>query len=154
MIGMDEKEFEEYAKSRYHPQIDYYNKAAISNHRAYAILQFVLIVLSAVVPVLIVIGGEPERWLAVLVSAVVAVTASTLKIFKFQENWISYRTTCETLRKEFYYYQARIHDYESADDPEAIFVDRVETLISRENTLWLISQKREEISKKKVASLT
>lgn len=149
---MDKKEFEEYLKNRYNQQIDYYNKAAIRNHRAYTILQFTLIILSAITPVLIVIGGESGRWLAVLVSAIVAITASTLKVFKFQENWINYRTTCETLRKEFHYFQARIYDYENVDDPEAVFVDRVETLISREHTLWLISHKREERGEKKVAS--
>ena len=65
-------------------------------------------------------------------------------MFKYQENWINYRTTCETLRKEIHYYNAGINDYEKSDDPMALFVRRVETFISRENTLWLTEQKKEE----------
>jgi len=74
----------------------------------------------------------------------VAISTAALKTFKYQENWISYRTTCETLRKEFHYYEAGIHDYEDAEDRESLFVDRVESLISRENTLWVITHEKDE----------
>ena len=141
---MDKKDFEEFLKNRYYQQIDWYDRKAARNHWAYKILQSTLIILSAITPVLVVVGGALERWLAVFISALVAIEASTLKVFKFQENWINYRTTCETLRKEIHYYKAKIYGYGNTDDPEALFVDGVETLISREHTLWLVSHKREE----------
>jgi len=79
----------------------------------------------------------------------VAILASVLKIFKYQENWINYRTTCETLKKELYFYDAGLNDYSSSKDKEAHFVERVESLISRENTLWLSIHKEEKKARQK-----
>ena len=78
----------------------------------------------------------------------VAIVASALKTFKFQENWINYRTTCETLKKEIHFYEAGIGEYANAEDKEVLFVERVENLISRENTLWL-SVHKEQIKREK-----
>ena len=65
---------------------------------------------------------------------------------KAQENWINYRTTCETLRKEKYFYDGGIGEYRSAANAEAIFIERVESVIARENTLWISAQKPESKS--------
>jgi LPS O-antigen subunit length determinant protein (WzzB/FepE family) len=81
-------------------------------------------------------------WITVAISAIVAIATTVIKTFKYQENWINYRTTCETLRKEKHFYTAKINEYDSAEDKEALFVDRVEALISRENTMWLTAQKQ------------
>jgi hypothetical protein len=102
--------------------------------------------LSAVTPVLVAILPEVTRWPAVLFSALVAIGVTSLKTFQYQENWINYRTTCETLRKEIHYYRAHLGDYRDAEDREAVFVEKIERLISRENTLWLSARlpKKEE----------
>ena len=110
----------------------------------YKNIQWCVIILASITPILVVIGGTWERWCAVIISVLVAIGISALKVFKYQESWINYRTTCETLRKEIHYYNAGIDDYKKSDDPMAIFVGRVETLISRENTLWLTVQKKEK----------
>ena len=141
---MDKDQFEDYLKSRYGKETNWYDKRAIWNHRAYQIFQWAAIVLSASTAVLVVIGNGPLKWFAVVVAMLVAISTAALKAFKYQENWISYRTTCETLRKEFHYYEAGIHGYEDAEDKEALFVDRVESLISRENTLWVITHEKDE----------
>jgi hypothetical protein len=78
-----------------------------------------------------------------LTSVIVAILTAALKTFKYQENWLNYRTTCETLRKEKYFYEAGLVEYASADDKEAAFVERVESLISRENTMWVSTHRAE-----------
>ena len=118
-------------------------------------MQWALIVLAAITPILIELDLNPLghvaangekggviQW-ATLTSAIVAILTAGLKTFKYQENWINYRTTCETLRKEKHFYDAGLGAYATAADTEAIFVDRVESLISRENTLWLSTHKPE-----------
>ena len=65
------------------------------------------------------------------------------------ENWITYRTTCETLRKEINFYEASIQGYDAVADKEALFVERVESLISREHTLWVTTHEKEEPPKRK-----
>ena len=80
-------------------------------------------------------------WSAVVISAIVAIGTTALKTFKYQENWINYRTTCETLRKEIHFYNAGVGEHKDTNDREALFVERVEALISRENTMWLTTRR-------------
>lgn len=145
---MDKNQFNGYLESRYRKETDWYDKKAIVNHRMYQIFQWTAIILSAFTPVLIVIGDGLVRWSAVAIAVLVAISTAALKTFKYQENWINYRTTCETLRKEYHFYEAGIQGYEGVEDKEALFVERVESLISRENTLWVVTHEKEEPSPK------
>jgi len=144
---MNKKDFEEYQKGRYRDQIDWYDKRAMENHRRYKVLQWTAIVLSVVTPILIIAEIGQSKWIVVVIAALVAISTAALKTFKYQENWINYRTTCETLRKEIHFYDACIQGYEAAEDKEALFVERVESLISRENTLWVITHEKDESGK-------
>lgn len=141
---MEVQEFERYLKERYYPQVEWYDKKAMWNQKAYRFLQWGIIILAAITPVFIAVTETLGKALPIVLSSLVAISSASLKAFKYQENWINYRTTCETLRKEIHYYNARIDDYSNADDPMGVFVKRVESLISRENTLWLTVQKQKE----------
>ena len=144
---METEDFQKYLKERYEPQIDWYDKKSIWNQKVYRHIQLSVIILAAITPVLVAINAEVVRWPAVFIAALVAIGTSILKTFKYQENWINYRTTCETLRKEIHFYRAGLGDYRNSDDREALFVERVESLISRENTMWLTTQRPKEEKK-------
>jgi hypothetical protein len=107
----------------------------------YILFQWILIILTAITPVIIAL--DLAKLIPIIISAIVAILTTGIKTFKFQENWINYRTTCETLKKEIHFYSAGIDDYASVEDKETKFIERVEALISRENTLWLIISKKE-----------
>ena len=144
---MNQEDFQKYLKERYENQTDWYDKKSIWNQKMYRRFQWAVIVLSAITPVLVaIVAIRPEvkvtSWPAVVISAIVAIGTTALKTFKYQENWINYRTTCETLRKEIHFYNASVGEYKDTDDREALFVERVEALISRENTMWLTTQRR------------
>jgi len=141
---MNKDDFKEYLKNRYYDQIEWYDKKAVYNEKMYKRLQTIVAILSVLTPIMLVAREEWLLWLAVVSSGIVAIGCALLKIFKYQENWINYRTTCETLRKEIHYHDAKLYDYRDAEDLEALFVERIEALVSRENTLWLISQKPEK----------
>jgi len=146
---LDKKDFDEYVNGRYCDQIKWYDEKSNYNHSAYTKLQWTLIVFSAMTPVLIAISfGLSDysylKWIAVITAIIVTITSSVLRIFKFHENWITYRTTCETLKKEIHYYKANVGEYYNNKDKEATFVQRVESLISQENTLWLNVSKKED----------
>lgn len=143
---MNREEFERYRKQRYDDQVKWYDKKAIRSHNAYNIFQWSLTILSALTPIFIILTVAENwiKWLAVGIAVCVVISNAALKAFKYQENWINYRTTCETLRKEIHFYTAGVQGYNTADDKEALFVDRVESLISRENTLWVITHEKEE----------
>ena len=140
---MEEKEYENYLKERYEPEVNWYDNRASRNKQYYYCFQWAVIIISAFVPVLIV-SMPTWKWITVTLSIILAIATAALKSFKFQENWISYRTIAETLKKEKHYYGASATEYATAENKERLFVERVEALISRENTLWMTIHKRRE----------
>ena len=139
---MEADKFEEYLKERYEHQVEWYDKKSSHHKWYYQCFQWGAIVISASVPALIV--SMPEKWFTVGLSIVLAIATTALKTFKFQENWVNYRTIAETLKKEKHYYDVGTIEYATAEDKEQLFVERVETLILSENTLWMAIQTKKE----------
>lgn len=143
---MNEKEFQAYLEKRYQDQVDWYDHKAGVNQKIYKRFQWIVIILSALTPVLVAFGSRYLDWVAIFISSLVAILTSALKTFRYQEHWLNYRTTCETLKKEKTYYDAEVGAYSDAEYKDKIFVERIESLISQENTTWLSTaqQKRKE----------
>ena len=140
---MEEEEFENYLKERYKPEVNWYDNKASQNKQYYEWFQWAVIIISASVPALVALIPA-WKWITVTLSIILAIATTALKTFKFQENWISYRTIAETLKKEKHYYDAIAIEYATAEDKKQLFVQRVEALISRENTLWMTIHRRRE----------
>jgi len=56
-------------------------------------------------------------------------------LYKYQENWVAYRSTCESLKHEKYLYNTKSTPYQGKDSFN-LLVQRVEMLISQENSSW------------------
>ena len=137
----DKEAFKRYIEERYDDQCRWYSHKASINKRNYYLFQTLIIVFSAITTLTIALGIYfPElRWLRLLALAMttgVTVFVSLQKVFRFQENWIEYRDTAESLKKEWYLYQAGLDEYAKAESADKSFVARVEGLISRQNTAW------------------
>ena len=159
---MDKADFDEYINGRYLEQIRWYDSKALWSKKWFSRFQWGTIILSALMPVLIAVDLVPGydflEWIPILTSVAVAVLSSGLKTFKFQERWVHYRTTCEVLKREFHLYQAGVGEYSSNAnratllvDKDALFVERVESLLAQERALWLtiygrIDKDREEVN--------
>ena len=65
----------------------------------------------------------------------VAVIAGIVSLYRFQENWIEYRATAESLKHEKFLFLTKSPPYEGENSFHA-FVSNVESLISKENTNW------------------
>lgn len=139
---------EEYIKERLDFEIDWYNKKSKKNKRAYYILRIVEIVFAISIPFILgyVTDLTPGlKFTAGLLGVVVGVISGFLGLFQTQEYWISYRTTCETLRHEKFFFLTKSKPY-NCEDPFPLLVERVEILISKENTSWSQMQKSEKKS--------
>ncbi|MFX0140824.1 MAG: DUF4231 domain-containing protein [Candidatus Hodarchaeota archaeon] len=139
---MEDKKFEEYWKGRYEGQIQWYEKKSARNKKRYQYLQLSLIILSALTPLLIAIDFAFKefdilQWISIVTSVTIAILASSLRIFKFQEHWVNYRTTAELLKKEQHLFEANTSGYDKVQDKRALFVKRVEGLISVAHTEWV-----------------
>lgn len=151
---MDKTNFNKYLKDRYEDQINWYETRSAKNKKFYTLFQWGVIVLSATLPVLIVSLTRRLKWVTATIAAILAIGTAGLKTFKFQENWINYRTIAETLKKEKYFYEAGLNDYRDSSDKESLFVERVESLISREHSLWFTAHAEKEEEKEKKAKRT
>ena len=147
---MNNSEFDDFVKDRYCNAIEWYDKKSISYKKYYVVFQALLLVFSSLTPVLIAIdfgitGYSYLKWVAVITAVIVAITSSSLRIFKFHDNWTTYRSICETLKKEINFYNADIEEYMNCNNKESLFVSRVENLISKEHNLWKTYFKKESI---------
>ena len=138
---MNNSQFDDFVKNRYCKAIEWYDKKSVSYKKYYVVFQAFLLVFASTTPVLIAIDFSTTdfsdlKWMAVITAVIVAITSSSLRIFKFHDNWTTYRSICETLKKEIHFYKADIEEYMNCDNKESLFVSRVESLISKEHNLW------------------
>jgi len=141
----------DYIVGRLNDQIDWYDRKSIQNQRWFKRLRLAEIVLAASIPFLSgLTNAEPwSKWLIGLFGVAISVIAAALGLFKFEQNWVEYRTTCETLKKEKYLYlmRAALYGGSNTDEENAtILTQQVEGIISRQNTDWsrYVAQNREE----------
>lgn len=128
---------DEYISSRVDDQIDWYDRKSQSSQRWFKWLRGIEIVAAASIP--LIAGFSPENLpiitIIAVLGALIAVISSVISLNQFQENWIEYRTTCESLRHEKYLYLTNTEPYH-VEKPLCIFVQRIEVLISKENSAW------------------
>ena len=138
-------EEEEYLENRLDDQINWYDRKSIQNQKTYKMLQLILIVSAASIPF---ISGYVDKlvYLQYLLGAIgvlVAAITGLISLYKFQENWTSYRTTCESLQHEKYLYLTKSNPY-IGKNAFNLLVQRVEMLISKENSSWAEVMKKTE----------
>ena len=129
---------EEKLKERVDDQIEWYDKKSGWNQRWFKRLQVLVIVSAAIIPFLSGYVGEGVAWVKIAIGVLgllIAAITAILSLYNFQENWIKYRTTCESLKKEKYKFLTGIPPYEN-DNALTVLVEHVEGLISKENTDW------------------
>ena len=144
---MNAEDFARYVEERYLNQCQWYDGEATRNKRRYYAYQTLIVGCSAVATMAVAAGVYwPEAGWVRLVALGMTVSVSALvslqKVFRHQEQWLEYRTTAEALKKEKPMYDARIGEYEHAESAERLFVSRVESWISTQNTKWVESTRQ------------
>ena len=135
-MGMDA---EEYVKQRLDPQINWYDKRSTETQRRYKGLRVLEIVVAATIPLLAGFSTDavPALKLAAgLAGVIVAIASGLLALNQYQENWIEYRTTCESLRHHKYRFLTGAEPYSDQVVAFTLLVNNSEDLISKENTKW------------------
>ncbi len=131
----------EYIEKRLQDQIDWYGNRSSTSQATFKRLRRSEIIAAALIPFLsgLAISDGPYRFaLTVAIGVlglVVTIMAGFLSLGRYQENWKDYRTTSESLQKEKFLFETRVEPY-GGEDAFNLLVQRVETLISTENTNW------------------
>ncbi len=156
---MDKEAFDDYVANRYRKQMEYYSNSSVKNQKKYKTFQWVLIILSALTPVLAALSSVtwssqedikrvvPQfiQILLVIISSIVAILTTGLKTFQYQELWAIYRATYEQLKPEIYYYDFSIGPYSEAGvDKESLFVTRIESILNKEHVQWPPAKKLQD----------
>ena len=58
-----------------------------------------------------------------------------ISLFRFQELWVDYRLTAETLQQEKYRFLTGVAPYDT-EGALAVLVDRVESVLAEQNAQW------------------
>ena len=134
-------QIEEYIKSRVTNQIDWYDKKSVSCQNKYKLTQTIEIVLAALIPLLSAYSKDCI-FIAIIVGllgSAIAIIESLTKLYKWHENWIEYRTTCELLRYQKHLFETKSAPYNTEpENIENIFVRNIENIISAENNKWKV----------------
>ena len=139
---MDKENFNKYLEERYNNQVKWYDEKSKLNQKIYKFMQLIIIIFAAITPILVLQREYYINIIAAVLAIIVAISAGSQKAFNYQENWISYRTTCETLKREYFFYTNKVQGYENAANPEGLFIERVESIISKENVCWIATYKK------------
>lgn len=142
---------QEYLADRVDDQISWYDYKSRRNKRAYQWLRVLEICAAGLIPFLTGYVDDQDgrmKFTIGLLGVMVAVVAGILALFKLQENWLQYRATCEALKHEKFCFLTQAPPYDTAQS-FSIFVQRIENIISQENSNWV--QRVVETEKKMAA---
>ncbi|NOX92765.1 MAG: DUF4231 domain-containing protein [Gammaproteobacteria bacterium] len=128
---------EEYLTDRLENQINWYDHKSQFNQKWCKRLRMIEIVCASLIPLLSGLSGSIaySEWIIGILGVAIAMAAAAGGLYKFQENWIQYRTSAETLKHEKYLYITNSTPY-SGNDKFEMLVTRIESLISKENSNW------------------
>ena len=123
-----------YFQSRLEGQIEWHNTKATWNKRRFYCVEIITLLAGAAIPVvnLWITGPDLPRVLSGILGGVIVVAAGIGKLFKFQENWLLFRTLAEALEREAEYYKNGAADYAAADEAgrNRLLVERVENILA------------------------
>lgn len=128
------------ARQRLEDQIAWYDGKSRHNQRWFKRLKIAQIVTAAAIPVAAA-AHVPGAWLGAA-GALIVVLEGLQQLQQYQQNWTTYRATCERLKHERHLYAATAGPYAAAARPAALLAERVEGLVSQEHAAW-VSQQRE-----------
>lgn len=132
------------AWARLQDQIGWYDAKSQFNQRWFKVLKVGQIVVAAAIPVAA--AASAPLWLIGGAGALIVVLEGLQQLQQYQQNWTTYRATCERLKHEEFLFLASAGPYAAAPRPEALLAERVEGLVSQEHAAWASHQ--EEASKK------
>lgn len=130
---------EDYLKERLESQIEWYDKKSGWHQGWHKKLRLIEILAAASIPFLTGYITDASSDMKIVVGGLgvlIAVASGTVALFKFQEHWLQYRTTAESLKHHKYLFLTSTAPYDK-EDRFNLLVESVEGLISKENSNWV-----------------
>jgi uncharacterized protein DUF4231 len=117
-----DEEYENYLSTRYKDLIDFYDKRALQNKLGHRLCSLFIIGMSGVLAPLIATGALSRRpLLGGFMSASVVIATAITSHCQFNENWLTYRKTWDSLKREPHLRDARIGPFMNTPRSEHCF---------------------------------
>ncbi|MEN0047169.1 MAG: DUF4231 domain-containing protein [Bacteroidota bacterium] len=133
-----------YMKERVDDQINWLDGKSGKNQRFYKRLRLIVILLSVLIPFATGYIGNWEgnideilKFSIGMAGVIIAAIEGIQSLFKYQDNWVSYRVTAETLKQEKMLYLTKSGIYANNKTNFQAFVSRIEGILNGENQQWL-----------------
>ena len=120
---------------RLEDQIRWYDEKSLEGQRRFKLLKAVQLLSAATIPVVAIL--DVHAAVPAALGAAIILVEGFLQLNQYQQNWITYRSTCEALKHEKYLFLGRAGPYAGAVDGRALLADRIEGLISQEHAKWV-----------------
>jgi len=114
----------------------------MTNQRYFRRIKIIEIAAAALIPFLAAFSYSRMMLVTGGLGVVITVLEGMLHL---NQNWLAYRSTCESLKHEKYVHLGKAAPYENAPDPHALLAERIESLVSQEQAKWASVQQQEQI---------
>ena len=124
---------------RLNDQLEWYDRKSASNQKQYKRIKATQLLLAGSIPVFSLVGVSWAMWVTAVLGASVALLEGLQQLEKYDELWISYRSTAEQLEHEKYLFLAGSGPYLDLEVKEALrlLAERVEERVSTEHAKWV-----------------
>lgn len=113
----------------------WYDRIATSTRLSYQVLKVGVLILGAAVTVLAAIRA-PSALTAGLAASVV-VLEGIQQVFQLQSNWITYRSSAETLRQHAFLYVAKAYPYADTQTRRDQLAEVMRDITAKESSSWI-----------------
>ena len=127
------------AWDRLQEQIEWYDKKSGVCQQRFKSLKILQIVTAAAIPVAVAVSADD--WLVAAAGALIVVLEGLQQLEQYQQNWTTYRSTCEQLKHEQFLYLSGAGPYRGVADRDRLLAEHVESLVSQEHAAWVSSRK-------------
>ncbi len=122
--------------ARLEDQIAWYDRKSQHNQHAFKRIKITEIVAAAMIPFISATNIPRLALVTAGLGVLITILEGLLHLNQYQQNWITYRSTCEQLNHEKYIFIALAGPYVNVADPRAVLAERLESLVSQEHSKW------------------
>jgi hypothetical protein len=119
----------------------WYSARSRMSRAIYIRLKTFQLLLAAAIPVISVASASNwQRWMTAGLGALIGVVEGIVQLGQYQQNWLLYRATSEALKREEFLHSAGVGPYADVTNPDALYIERCDAVMSGENAKWLMNR--------------
>jgi len=130
---------------RLEDQIKWYDRASAHSKRMFKRLKTATMAISVSIPLSAAFVTRYPTYTGVITGAMgatIALLEGLQQLNQYHQNWITYRSTAESLKHEKYLFLSAAGPYAAASNPKSLLAERIESLVSQEHAKWASSQEQ------------